>query len=71
MQLCTKSFITFVLTIVHPCSVDADVITNNQANNVTDNIFQKIGVNLHQDAWLAIALMSAAANTDREALSWQ
>lgn len=26
----------------------ADVITNNQANNVTDNIFQKIGVNLHQ-----------------------
>ena len=26
----------------------ADVITNNQDNNVTDNIFQKIGVNLHQ-----------------------
>jgi len=26
----------------------ADVIINNQANNVTDNIFQKIGVNLHQ-----------------------
>ena len=29
-----------------PCF--ADVITGNQANNVTDNIFQKIGVNLHQ-----------------------
>ena len=35
--------------IVFTCTEPyADVITSNQANNVTDNIFQKIGVNLHQ-----------------------
>ena len=35
-------------SVLSPDKLHADVITNNQANNVTDNIFQKIGVNLHQ-----------------------
>ncbi|DBA86203.1 hypothetical protein WJX77_005918 [Trebouxia sp. C0004] len=37
-----------------------DVITNNQANNVTDNIFQKIGVNLHQQPNHPICIIKQA-----------
>lgn len=37
-----------------------DVITNNQANNVTDNIFQKIGVNLHQQPNHPICIIKEA-----------
>lgn len=37
-----------------------DVITSNQANNVTDNIFQKIGVNLHQQSNHPICIIKEA-----------
>ncbi|KAL3157791.1 hypothetical protein ABBQ32_012215 [Trebouxia sp. C0010 RCD-2024] len=37
-----------------------DVITGNQANNVTDNIFQKIGVNLHQQPNHPICIIKEA-----------
>lgn len=37
-----------------------DVITSNQANNVTDNIFQKIGVNLHQQPNHPICIIKEA-----------
>lgn len=38
----------------------AEVITGHPANNVTDSIFEKIGVNLHQQAAHPIGIIKSA-----------
>ena len=47
--------------LLHPAlELLAEVITEHPFNNVTDSIFQKIGVNLHQQAGHPIGMIKGA-----------